>query len=168
AGYQATAQGTVEALRMAVDGAFGSPQDGGPLGDLTPEDVAGALIPDVVTIDFSQPVAFPNGRQLEDDVINAALGIVLNRGGAAGISDAIDANDVAFGSTFPYLAPPHAGAAPPAEATNTPAQPVAPPPAGSGFASGDDASLLLWIVLGTAVAAVATLGVGLYLRKVRA
>ena len=73
----------------------------------------------MVTIDFSAPVAFPNGRQLTDDVIDAALGIVLNRGGAAGVGDAIDGNDVPFGSTFPYLAAPHAGAAPaPADTGN--------------------------------------------------
>ena len=69
--------------------------------------MAGALIPDIVTIDFSATVAFPNGRQLTDDVIDAALGIVLNRGGAAGVSDAVDRNDKPFLSTFPYLAAPH-------------------------------------------------------------
>ena len=77
-----------------------------------PADVlATVLIPDVVTIDFSAPVAFPNGRTLEDDVIDAALGLVLNRGdvlgGGAGVGDGVASNDVPFESTFPYLAPPH-------------------------------------------------------------
>lgn len=155
ADFRATGQATIETLRGAVDGVFGSPQDGGPLGDLTAEQVATALIPDVVTIDFSQPVQFPNGRQLQDDVINAALGVVLNRGGAAGISDAIDANDKAFASTFPYMAAPHL-AATGAPSTGT----------GIGATSDDDSSMLLWFVLGGAVAGLALLGGGLYLRRV--
>jgi hypothetical protein len=104
--FRAAAQAQVEGLRAAVLSVLG-PENGGPLGDLDAATVAGALIPDIVTIDFSAPVAFPNGRRLSDDVVNAALGIVLNRGGAAGISDAIDANDKAFSNTFPYLAAPH-------------------------------------------------------------
>jgi hypothetical protein len=103
--FQAAGEATTQGLRDAVDTVFGA-QDGGPLGDLTSGQVAGALIPDIVTIDFSQPVAFPNGRRLQDDVIDAALGIVLNRGGAGGISDAVDANDRAFSNSFPYLASP--------------------------------------------------------------
>jgi hypothetical protein len=103
ANFRSTAENTITALRAAVDPVLG-PQDGGPLGNLTPAQVAGALIPDVVTIDFSQSVQFPNGRRLEDDIIDIALGVVLNRGGGAGISDAINANDKPFLSTFPYLA----------------------------------------------------------------
>ena len=105
--YRDTAIGTIETLRGVVDGLFGNAEDGGPLGNLTADQVGGALIPDIVTIDFSQPVQFPNGRQLSDDVIDAALGVVLNRGGAAGIGDGVNGNDVAFSNNFPYLAAPH-------------------------------------------------------------
>ncbi len=90
-----------------MDGLFGVPQDGGPLGDLTSEQVGAALVPDVVTIDFLQPAQFPNGRRLQDDIIDAALGVVLNRGGAAGIADGVAANDKPFLTAFPYLAEPH-------------------------------------------------------------
>lgn len=110
ADFQPAAIATIDFLREVVDGLFGVPQDGGPLGDLTSAQVGAALVPDVVTIDFSQPLAFPNGRQLEDDVIDAALGVVLNRGGAAGIGDGVDANDKPFSTTFPYLAEPHSAA----------------------------------------------------------
>lgn len=103
ANFRPTAENTITALRAAVDPVLGA-QDGGPLGNLTPAQVAGALIPDVVTIDFSQPVQFPNGRRLEDDVIDVALGVVLNRGGSAGIADAVNGNDKTFLTTFPYLA----------------------------------------------------------------
>jgi hypothetical protein len=105
--FGATATSTIEGLRGAVDGVLDGPvgpQDGGPLGDLTPEQVSGALIPDIVTIDFSQNVVFPNGRQLTDDVIDVALQLVLNR--TAGITDDIDGNDKSFSSSFPYLADP--------------------------------------------------------------
>jgi len=155
ADFRATGQSTIETLRGAVDGVFGSAQDGGPLGDLTPEQVATALIPDVVTIDFSQPVQFPNGRRLQDDVINAALGVVLNRGASAGISDAIDSNDKAFASTFPYLAAPHV-AATGAPSTGT----------GIGSTGDDDSSFSLWLVLASAAGGLALLGGGLYLRRV--
>jgi hypothetical protein len=156
--YRPVGQSTIEALRGAVDPVFGSDQDGGPLGDLTPEQVATALIPDVVTIDFSMPVQFPNGRRLQDDVIDAALGVVLNRGGAAGISDAIDSNDVAFGAAFPFLAAPHQGTAP-----------QAPPSSGTGFAQ-DDGGMngTLWTAIGAALASVALIGGGLYLRTASA
>jgi hypothetical protein len=71
--------------------------------------VSAILIPDVVTINFADPVQFPNGRQLTDDVIDVALKLVLNRN--AGITDAVNANDKAFGTSFPYLAEPFVAAA---------------------------------------------------------
>ena len=154
ADYRATAQATIETLRDVIDSTFGSPQDGGPLGDLSAEDVAGALIPDVVTIDFSQPVGFPNGRTLENDVIDAALGVVLNRGGAAGISDGVAGNDVSFTSTFPYLAAPHQAAA-------------ALPVTGTGGVSDDGGNTGLWIILGSLAAGLILLGGGLSLRRAR-
>jgi hypothetical protein len=129
ANYRATAVNTINTLRGAVDKLFAPKlQDGGPLGNLTSEQVGAALIPDVVTIDFSKPVQFPNGRRLQDDVIDAALGVVLNRGGAAGISDGVNANDKAFLGAFPYLAEPHtAGGAAPA-----PSGGIQPPNTGDG------------------------------------
>ena len=102
--FLAAATDTVQGLRDAVNAVLG-PEDGGPLGDLTAGAVARAVLPDVVTIDFSKPVDFPNvnGRKLTDDVIDIALALVLNRS----VGDAVDGNDVPFLTTFPYLAPPH-------------------------------------------------------------
>jgi hypothetical protein len=96
--YRATAQNTITALRSAVAQVPGFPAED--LG-IPPDVLAGILIPDVVTINFAQSVTFPNGRRLEDDVIDAALSLVLNRNG---ISDGIG-NDSNFSGTFPYLAP---------------------------------------------------------------
>lgn len=66
--------------------------------------VAMVLLPDVLTIDRSQPTDFLNGRKLEDDVIDVELQVLTN-GGVMG--DGVNANDVPFPGTFPYLAPAH-------------------------------------------------------------
>jgi hypothetical protein len=46
---------------------------------------------------------FPNGRRLKDDVINIILNVITN--GALTTGDNVNANDVPFGNTFPFLAP---------------------------------------------------------------
>ena len=127
--FRQTGQDTMQGLRDAVDAVLDGPvgeQDGGPLGDLTSAQVAEALIPDIVTIDFSKDVVFPNGRRLTDDVIDTALQLVLNR--TTGITDAINANDKSFGNAFPYLADPFVPAAGSLPATG--GEPVAD---GAGF-----------------------------------
>ena len=147
--FRPMAQAQITGLRDAVKSVLPA-ENGGPLGPLTAEQVAGALIPDVVTIDFTKPVAFPNGRRLQDDVIDAALGIVLNRGGATGIPDAINANDKAFLGTFPFLAEPFqaAQATPTATAaTGTGATMPAPPKTGSAGLTSDDSDLVWQLTL---------------------
>jgi hypothetical protein len=54
---------------------------------------------------------FPNGRRLSDDVIDIALQVVEGElvGNPNDLSDGVDANDVPFRSTFPYVALPHSG-----------------------------------------------------------
>lgn len=130
ANFRPTGIATINGLRAAVDKLFGnsSASLGGPLGNLTADEVGAALIPDVVTIDFSKPLAFPNGRRLTDDVVDTALGVVLNRGGAAGISDGISGNDKPLLTTFPYEAAPNGG--------GTPATIVTAPSAGGAAVSG--------------------------------
>jgi hypothetical protein len=51
--------------------------------------------------------AFPNGRALADDVTDTELTVLCNNGGALG--DGVAANDLAFATTFPYLASPASG-----------------------------------------------------------
>ena len=46
---------------------------------------------------------FPNGRRLQDDVIDTELNIITN--GLITAGDNVDANDVPFRDTFPFLAP---------------------------------------------------------------
>jgi hypothetical protein len=79
--------------------------------------IAGILLPDVLTYRVGDHRGFAwfsgtvglgtlhlNGRRPADDVINAEFGLVtdfqIN-------SDGVDANDVAFPTSFPYLGAPH-------------------------------------------------------------
>jgi Domain of unknown function (DUF4331) len=57
---------------------------------------------------------FPNGRRLADDVIDIALQVVEGEliGRPNDLGDAIGENDVAFRSSFPYVALPHSGSNP--------------------------------------------------------
>jgi hypothetical protein len=58
---------------------------------------------------------FPNGRRLQDDIIDISLRVVLgvllpeHQAIAEGIGDGVDANDVAFNTEFPYVAYPASG-----------------------------------------------------------
>jgi hypothetical protein len=58
---------------------------------------------------------FPNGRRLSDDTIDIALrvamGVLLPSHDAAAetLGDGVDANEVPFQSTFPFIAYPHSG-----------------------------------------------------------
>ena len=60
--------------------------------------LADFLLPDILTIDTSSTGGFPNGRRLEDDVIDTELNLVSN---GALTRDCV-ANDSTFRTTFPY------------------------------------------------------------------
>lgn len=68
--------------------------------------LADFVTPDTQPIDTSQPTAFPNGRGLADDVLTTELMLLFGTNADLN-DDHVDANDVAFRSTFPYLADPH-------------------------------------------------------------
>lgn len=61
------------------------------------------MIPDVMIYDTSQPAAFPNGRELLDDVV----AIVADPRVVNTCPPLPNGNDLPFLSTFPYLAAPH-------------------------------------------------------------
>jgi len=63
--------------------------------------LADILLPDILTIDTSNPAGFLNGRQLADDVIDAELSLVTD---GLVTTDCVG-SDSAFTNTFPYLAP---------------------------------------------------------------
>lgn len=73
--------------------------DAGQISGLT-----GVLLPDILTVDVSSAAGFLNGRKPADDVIDSELGLVTE---GFVTTDCVGSNDVAFPSTFPYLAAPH-------------------------------------------------------------
>lgn len=70
------------------------------------EALASVLLPDLLTFDTTQPSAFLNGRNLDDDVIDAELALIIANPDFPK-SDGVNANDVPFLTTFPYMAEPH-------------------------------------------------------------
>jgi hypothetical protein len=61
--------------------------------------LADFLLPDIMTVDLSQPTVFPNGRSLADDVIDTELDLIS---GGAVPTDCV-ANDSTFSAAFPYF-----------------------------------------------------------------
>jgi hypothetical protein len=72
--------------------------------------VADLVVPDTLTVDFSQPSAFPNGRRLQDPVVDltlAALFLDLKQEPVTRFADLpLDppGNDLPFRPNFPFLA----------------------------------------------------------------
>ena len=74
--------------------------------------VADLIIPDTLTLNLSAAAGFPNGRLLTDPVIDVTLAVIFldlsvhSPTTLAEIPLNPPANDVAFRSNFPFLAPP--------------------------------------------------------------
>ena len=73
------------------------------------------IIPDTIKYDPNMPTAYPNGRKLEDPVVDITLAAVLLKLGPqqplsffADLPLNPSENDVPFQAEFPFLAPPHA------------------------------------------------------------
>jgi hypothetical protein len=78
----------------------------GAVGNANPSGTAALLLPDELPVDLSVGMTSfgsLNGRDLADDAVDVALSVVVGEPSLQ--SDNVDANDVGFGSTFPYLAP---------------------------------------------------------------
>lgn len=74
--------------------------------------VAGLVLPDTLKIDPAAPAGFPNGRQLEDPVMDVILSVIFLDMTVHGPTTLVGilnpaANDVAFPGTFPYVAAPN-------------------------------------------------------------
>ena len=74
------------------------------------------IIPDTIKYDPTKPAAYPNGRKLEDQVVDLTLAAVLIKLSAKQPLDTFaklplnpPENDVPFSAEWPYLAPPHPG-----------------------------------------------------------
>lgn len=72
---------------------------------LSVDEAAAKFLPDLLDVDFSETINFPNGRGLSDDAANILLGYITNRGlqTGLGIDDEV-ANDSTYADEFPYLA----------------------------------------------------------------
>ena len=81
--------------------------------------VASLVVPDVIRMRLDQPAGFPNGRRLQDPVIDVTLAVLFldltqhSPVTLAGIPINPAGNDLAFRAAFPYLALPHGTAPPP-------------------------------------------------------
>ncbi|MEQ1858553.1 MAG: DUF4331 family protein [Chthoniobacteraceae bacterium] len=67
---------------------------------------------DLLTLDTAAAAGWPNGRKLDDDVIDTALSVLFS---PTVVKDNVDVNDVPFEAAFPYLGltqQPRANAAP--------------------------------------------------------
>jgi hypothetical protein len=86
----------------------------------------GMIIPDTLKLDFTRPSGFPNGRDLDDPVVDILLSMLFLDFGVTGQSTLTFANlplnppgnDRPFSTTFPFLAPPQ-GTPPLAATTGT-------------------------------------------------
>jgi len=60
---------------------------------------------DILILDTSAAPTngYPNGRRLQDDVIDTILSVLAN----GAVSDGVNANDLPFQTDFPFLALPH-------------------------------------------------------------
>ena len=67
--------------------------------------------PDRMGVLGGDKAGFPNGRRLEDDVVDIELQVVAGvlKGNAVPLGDGVDENDKPFLATFPYLAAPDSG-----------------------------------------------------------
>ncbi len=74
--------------------------------------VAGAVVPDTLTINFAAASGFPNGRRLPDPVIDVTLAVIFldlnvhSPAVLAGLPLNPPANDLEFRDSFPFLAAP--------------------------------------------------------------
>lgn len=88
--------------------------------------VTNLIVPDTLTVDLTKPSGFPNGRDLEDPVVDLTLGVLLldltehTADTFARVPVNPDMNDVPLRDSFPYFAPANGN-------------PPIPPPGGTNF-----------------------------------
>lgn len=68
--------------------------------------LATVAVPDTLKLNLDNAPGFPNGRRPQDDVIDGLLFFIFNQPSTPP-ADGVNANDVAFLTTFPYFAAPH-------------------------------------------------------------
>jgi len=91
--------GDVVGVLTTLGGALG----GASYDAATAATIAGILLPDILTYNYTSPGGFLNGRRLDDDVIDIELGLVTN---TARTTDGVGAHGDLL-ANFPFLGPPH-------------------------------------------------------------
>lgn len=69
--------------------------------------VESIFLPDTLKMDLSKTDGFPNGRRLQDFVIDTELQLLFNQPLGGGFGDGVKGNDEPYLSTFPFVAPAH-------------------------------------------------------------
>jgi hypothetical protein len=119
--------------------------------------IAPTASPNALGVIGGDKAGFPNGRRLDDDVIDIALQVVEGElvGSANDLGDGVAANDVANEAAFPYMALPHSGSDTKALGTTAaqPAPTTAPAPTAAaapskGISSGTATGIAIAVGLG--------------------
>ncbi len=69
--------------------------------------LASIVFPDTLKMDLSKPDGFPNGRRLQDFVIDTELQLAFNQPLGGSFGDGVKGNDEAYLTKFPFVAEPH-------------------------------------------------------------
>ena len=116
----------VSVFLTGVDG-LNKPADGTPSELLRLNmSIAPSADPKRLAVLEKDTAGFPNGRRLTDDVVDIGLQVLMGElvGAPNDLGDGVNANDVRFGSAFPYVALPHSGSSTEPRATAAGAGPA--------------------------------------------
>ena len=69
--------------------------------------LASIVFPDTLKLNLAKPDGFPNGRRLEDYVIDTELQLVFNQKLGGSFGDGVKGNDVPYLTKFPFVGEPH-------------------------------------------------------------
>jgi hypothetical protein len=69
--------------------------------------LASVVFPDTLKLDLSKADGFPNGRRLQDDVIDTELQLAFNQKLGGGFGDGVNGNDEPYLARFPFVGLPH-------------------------------------------------------------
>ena len=69
--------------------------------------LASIVFPDTLKMNLNKPDGFPNGRRLQDDVIDTELQLAFNQKLGGGFGDGVNGNDEPYLTHFPFVGQPH-------------------------------------------------------------
>ena len=69
--------------------------------------LASVVFPDTLKLNLNKPDGFPNGRRLQDDVIDTELQLAFNQKLGGPFGDGVNGNDEPYLAKFPFVGQPH-------------------------------------------------------------